>query len=330
MSMEANMHKAWLSVVCGLGLTGLARGELVFSAATLDLGRVRAGQLFEHRIALVNQGAAALEITEVKAGCSCVKAGVEPGTVPAGQKAHLVLHINTLSATPGPHAWRVQVRYRQGSIAYETAMIVKAEVFQEIIVQPPTIIIYTDASTQHELLVKDLRASPLRILKLEPSSPHLRTAIIEEGRTREGHLVRKLELQVGDGFAPGRHDELLTIHTDDPLHRQLQVEVSVVKRSRQRFNVLPASVSAVASASQPAPSRLVSIRDSQGQPVTIERAVSEDPAIICTWSSGPHSAATVKITVERKKMLGDYLESKVVVHLHGGEQVTIPVKCDAR
>lgn len=324
------MQRAWLAVIWGLGLTGLARGELVFSAATLELGQVRAGQRFEHRIPLVNQGTAALEITDVKAGCSCVKAAVEPRTVLPGQKAHLVLHINTLSATPGPHAWRVQVHYRQGSITHETAMIVKAEVFQEIIVQPPTIIIYTDASTQHELLVKDLRANPLRILKLEPTSPHLKAAVIEEGRTRDGHLVRKLELQVGDGFTPGRHDELLTIHTDDPLYRQLQVEVSVVKRSRQRFSVLPASVSAVASASQPAPSRLISIRDSQGQPVTIARAVSEDPAIGCTWSSGPHPVATVKITVERKKMLGDYLESKVVVHLQGGEHLAIPVKCDAR
>jgi uncharacterized protein DUF1573 len=307
-----------------------ASAELVFSEGSLDLGKVRAGQIFEQRIPLINTGAAAVEVLETKAGCTCVRADVEPRVVPGGQKANLLLRINTLSASPGQHAWRVTVKYRSGTEQHESAMLVQAQIFQEIIVEPPTIIIYSDNPTQHELRVTDLRAKPLRILKLEPTSPHLKAAVAEEAQDKEGHTVRKIGLQIGDGFAPGRHDETLTTHTDDPLYRQLQVQVSVVKRAKQRFAALPANVGLIASPSQPAPGKLVSIRDNQGQLVTIERVTADDPAISCQWSMGPNAAATVKITVERAKMLGDVLDSKVHVHLASGDRVTIPVRCDAR
>jgi hypothetical protein len=324
------MRLALLAIVVVYTGVGGARAELVFSEATLDLRQVRAGQLFEHRIPLVNQGTAALEVVETKAGCGCVKAEVEPRVVPGGQKASLVLRINTLSASPGPHAWRVQVGYRQGGQLHEAVMIIHAHVFQELIVQPPTIIIYSASATRHELMMTDMRTKPLRILKLEPSSPHLKAAVVEEKQDQAGHLVRKIDLQVTEGFSPGRHDETVTIHTDDPLYRQLQVQVSVVKKARQRYSALPPSVSVVASASQPSPSRLVSIRDSQGQPVSIERVQADDPAIACQWSTGSNPVATVKIAVDSAKMLGNVLNGRVTVHLQSGEKLIIPVQCDAR
>lgn len=324
------MRQALGMVVLVITLTSQAQAELVISEAALDLGKVRSGQIFEQRIPLVNSSAAAIEVVEVKSGCSCIKADVEPRVIPGGQKANLLLRVNTLSAAAGKHTWRVTVKYRSGAEQTETAMLVYAEIFQEIIVQPPTIIIYSDRPTQHELLLTDRRAKPLRILKLEPTSPNLEATVGEESVNQEGHVVRKIGLQIGEGFTPGRHDETLTIHTDDPLYRQLQVQVSIVKRARQRFTALPPSVGLIASASQPSPSRLVTIRDSQGQLITIERVTADDPAISCQWSQGANPTATVKVTVERAKMLADALDSKVHVHLASGEKITVPVRCDSR
>jgi hypothetical protein len=324
------MRQSCAAIVLMLTCATLARADLVFAEAALDLGTVRAGQVFEHRIPVVNNGTSAVEVCEVKAGCSCVQADVEPRGVPPGSKAHLVLRVNTLSAASGQHAWRVVVKYRTGADASEVAMIIRANVIQEIVVEPPTIIVYADNATQHELSITDFRAKPLRILKLETTSPNLKASITDETTNQQGHVVRKIGLQLGEGFTPGRHDETLTIHTDDPLYRQLQVQVSVVKRARQRWTALPAEVALIASASQPAPSRLVSIRDGQGQLVHIERVVADDPAVACQWSMGPTPAAAVKITVDKNKMLGDLLATKVHIHLAGGEKLTIPVRCDAR
>src|SRR5262245_58574763 len=112
----------------------VARGELVFSDAALDLGKVRAAPIFEQRLPLINNRTAAVDAIEVKAVCNVVKADVDPRVIPGGQKSYLLLKINTLSASPAQHAWRVTVKSRSSGQEQETAMLIRAQIFQEIIV----------------------------------------------------------------------------------------------------------------------------------------------------------------------------------------------------
>lgn len=326
------LRQAWLTIMASCLLSSSAHADLVLSEPTLELGKVRAGHVAEHRVGIVNTGTAVAEVTEIKSGCACLKADVEPHKIAPGKRGELVVRVNTLSATAGSHAWRVVVRSRAGGVDSDAALIVRAEVYQEIVVQPPSIIIYSDSATRHEIAVTDLRTKPLRILKLEPSSPHLQAMVVGEERSPDGCLVRKIKLDVGAGFPPGKHDETLTIHTDDPLYRRLQVTISLMKKPRQRFSALPPSVTLTASEQQSAPTRLITIRDSQGKPVEIEGVAADDPAIAVQWSPGAQPVGTIKLTVDRAKMLGESLTSRVVVQFKDadGAKLSIPVRCDTR
>jgi hypothetical protein len=322
-----------LATVVVLGITAApARADLVFEQPAIDFGQVHTGQLLEHRCRFRNQGPAAVAVVAIKTGCGCLKVESEPPTLRPGEMGHLLVRLHTLSATPGRQAWRIHLHYRSGAAERDVELSVSAQVVQEIIVQPPALLVSSDRSTQHELGVIDLRPQPLRVLRVEGSAPYLQARLTGAESDAAGRLVQRIQLEIGADAAVGRHEEHLTIHTDDPVYRELKVPVTVHKKARQRVTAVPPRVAVVASAGQPAPSRIVTLRDSQREPLVIERVVADDPAITCTWPEGVHPVGTVKITVDRAKVAGEQLTSQIEVFCRqpGAESVVIPVSCTVR
>jgi hypothetical protein len=317
----------------GLALaTGPARAEVVFPEPVVELGEVRTGGIIERACPFVNQGAAPIEVVEVKAGCSCLQAEAAEHLIAAGRSGTLRLRVNTLSASAGRHAWRVTLRYRAGGALCEQELLVRALVVSEIIVQPPELTVYAEGPTQHEVAVLDLRPAPLRIVRVEASAPHLHVGSVVETTDGTGRLVRRVRFTVVGDCPPGRHDDVLVLCTDDEQYRELRIPVTVIKRSRQRYTALPPSVTMVASAAQPTPSRIVTVRDSQNQPVLIDRVEADDPALSCQWSQGPHTTGTVRITADRNRLPPEGLTSRVRVFFRtdGADCLIIPVTCEVR
>src|SRR5262249_27860704 len=111
-----------------------------------------------------------------------------------------------------------------------------------------------------------------------------------------------------------------------------KVAVTLIKRGRQRVAAFPDQLSFTAGPGSPLPSRLVRLRDRQNQPVRVERIEAEDPAVTASWAPGPGTMATLKITVDRKRLGGEPWQSAVHVHLGKPvrETVTIPVTVRSR
>src|SRR5262249_10585455 len=172
---------------------------------------------------------------------------------------------------------------------------------------------------------------PLSVVDARVSSPGLGVKVIEQTVSPEGHAVRRFRVHVADDFPEGRHDATVLIYSDDPDYRELKVPVTVVKRSRQRLAATPGEVRLTAPAGQPIPSRIVLVRDEKGQPVVIEKIEAEDPAVVCTWAQGPGAMATIRVRVERGRLRGPELETRVHVHLTKpvADVVTISVRCSA-
>jgi hypothetical protein len=309
-------------------ISGTVRAEVVFTEPAVELGELRTGQTFPRALTFVNRGNGPVEIKAVKGSCACLAAACPAGQVPAGGQGTVQLTVNTLSASPGPQAWRVTLRYVENGAEQEAAAVLRAKVVQEIIVQPPQILVFADGATQHEITVTDLRGKPLRVIKAEATSPHLRPAVFQE-HDEGGRRVQAVKLAIAKEMPVGRHDEQVTLFTDDPVYKELKVQVSVVRKGQHRYSVLPGAVALAADAGQPSPARMVTVRDRQGQAVVIDRATADHPAIQCQWSPGANTVGTVKITVDRAKMDGPVLNGKVQIYLHpSGECVTVPVVCE--
>jgi len=316
----------WFLALCLVGEC-CAEGPLRFDPPELELGELRTGQEVEHRVKLVNQGPTPIEVQAVTASCGCLRVWQVPTRVPAGGTAELNLAVHTLSAPAGPQNWQVKVGWG-GSAGLQTlALPVRATVRQEVVLQPPMLRVNSSGATRHELVVVDHRPSTFRIVRAVTSSPCLRISEPVERTDATGRRVRALTLTIDGQLPPGRYEEQVVIHTDDPVHRELRVLVDVTRRGGQRVEALPEQLELVLPAADARASRVVVLRDLRGRPVEIESLETSHPALSARGPEGEAATASIRLEVRGDLIKQDRLEGEVVVRMvaPAGEKVTIPV-----
>jgi len=305
----------------------IARADLRFAKPRAEVGEVKSGAPLTYDYTFTNTGPETLEIDEVRVSCGCQKPQLESRSYKAGEGGKLRIEVNTLTQGIGPHAWRTTVRYRQGSETREEELLLSGTVVAEIVVEPPELAIFTNHAIGHELRLIDKRTKSFTITAVEATSPKLTAKVAGEARDDRGRLSRTISLDVASDFPEGRHEETLSVYTDDPLYRHLKIPVIINMRPRQRSAALPNTVTFTAPSGQPMPSKIVVIRDRDGGGVEIERLTPSHPAIGCTWARGPGANATLRITVDRARLQGNDLHGNLEVKIAkpAAEIVTIPV-----
>lgn len=289
-----------------------ARADLRVAQPVAELGRVRAGIPLSHRFTFISVGAT--HILDVKGSCGCLVPRLNKQSYPAGEQGVLHVELNTLTQPAGPHAWRVQVRYRTGGREGETVLLLKAELIAEILVEPTAIVLFIDRPLQREILIKDLRPRPFLITKAQASSPAIRAQVDTPTRDPEGRWTCKVLLNVTPDGPDGRRDEILSIYTDDPEYRELRVPITLVKRTGKDVTATPASLSISVERGLPIPSQRILVRSRDGRPVSIERVDVNERFFKVSWSQGEHPTATVRIAVDKGVVEGG--EFITVLHVH--------------
>jgi hypothetical protein len=309
-----------------------ARADLHFPQPRAEVGDVRTGKPLTHRFNFVNTGPEVVEITDARAGCGCMTPRLDKRVFQPAEEGALLLEINTLSQTSGPHTWRVQLSYRAGNRQVETSLQLTGQVVTEVSVQPAALTIFAGQAVAHEILLTDVRPHPLAIAEIRTSSPELTARVAGEERNAAGQIVRKVRIEVAGDGPEGRHAERVTIYTDDPGYGELVVPVTIVKQSRQRVAASPSQVTFLMSPGRPVPARMVLIRDRDNQDVILDKVEADHPAVVCQWAQGPGTMATVKVRVDPSRLEEEALHTFVQVHVRkpAPETVLIPVTCSRR
>ena len=321
--------EAVLLISLTLLISSSARADLRFLQLVADAGEIKAGTPLAHRFAFVNDGPDAVEITGLHASCGCVTPCLDRRSYPPGEHGSLLLEVNTLSQPAGNHQWKVEVGARGGNRTQEIALSLSGRVVTEIIVEPTAMTMFAEAAVAHAIRLTDLRPQPLNLTQVRASSDRLKARLVDEYRDNSGHVVRKVKVEIGNDYPEGRHEEAVTLFTDDPTYRELKVPVTIIKQPRQRIRVSPNPVSLVGRTGQPVPARMVLIRDREGQAVVVEEVRADHPGIRATWAAGPGAMATVKITLDRSQLAAGTLQSALHIHLRKPvpEVVTVPLSC---
>jgi hypothetical protein len=304
------------------------RANLHFPRLEVEAGQVRAGAPLAYRFTFVNQGPQTVEITDLQTSCGCLTPKLEPRRLQAGEEGALLMEVNTLSEAPGRNTWQVKLTYQTDGQSFEIPLRISATLFREIVVEPAAVTVFSDSAIENEIQVTDLRFQPLTIKEVRTSAPGLDAQRAGEFRSPSGHLIQKIRLQLAGDFPEGRHDEVLSIYTDDPAYREIKVPVTIVKRPRQRLWATPGQVELLAPRGQPVPSRIVLIRDNENQEVVVDAVVSNNPAVKCQWAKGPGNMATLKISASRRDVSQQGLQVSVQVDVRKPvkQTLTIPVR----
>ncbi|MCC6418809.1 MAG: DUF1573 domain-containing protein [Gemmataceae bacterium] len=307
-----------------LGAVGKGRADLVFSTLRAELGEIRSGARLGYSFSFVNRGTEPVEIVEARPGCGCLRPRLERLVFRPGEEGTIPLEVNALGQSAGPHTWRLLLRYRAGAAEREVNLEVAARVVTEVTLQPAALTLVAERPVSQEIVLTDLRPTPLAITHLAVSSPHLTVRLTDQGRNVLGHWAFKLRLDLGAEYPEGRHTEVLVVHTSDPDYRELQVPLTVVKRPRPRLTAVPGAVEL-----RPAGARFVRLTDRDGQKVVIEDVTADDPALQCRWAAGPENCATVKVQLDGARLPGGNRDSAVRVRVSAPvrETLVIPVRC---
>jgi hypothetical protein len=316
--------RAVVSVAMVLGATCPLRADLHFPQVEVRLGEVHSGQPLHQRFTFVNQGTTTVTIDRLSATCGCMTPRLDKRVYQPCESGSFVLEVNTLTQPAGPNRWRVGVHYNERDQSKTQELHLSATLVAEIRVEPARLAFSTAGRMTDDIVITDQRPLPFRVTSAQTSSPYLTTTIAGEGSTFRVHL------EVKDSLPAGRHEEILSILTDDPGDRELRVPITIMKRDRMAVRPTPAAVNLTIPRDQPAPSRIVLLRGEDEEPVEIDKIEVDSPALHCRWAAGPGRMATLKVSVDQARVT-DVLRGTVKVHVRKpATTVAIPVSCTIR
>jgi hypothetical protein len=321
-----------LSALFVLLLASAARAGLECPEPMAQAGAVRSGTPLTHTFRLVNRGPHTIEITDVRPSCGCLAPRLEVRRLEPSAEAALHVAVNTLTQAAGAHTWPVRILYQEDGRPGELAVVLGARIVSEIAVEPPALTLTTEGALGHEVVLTDRRPRPLTITSVQLTNAHLRAGAGEPFTDGAGRRACAVRVEVPADCPEGRHDDVLRILTDDPTYPELDVPVTVVKRSPRSVRALPEAVEMSAPPGQPLPSRIVLLSSGDGQAVVVDRVETDDPAIECRWAPGPGPRATLKVRVDRTRVADNGLRGVVRVHLlqPSPQTVAVPVTCVPR
>lgn len=299
-----------VAVLVVLVIPNLASAQLRVTPPNVDLGEVRGGLVYSHRFELVNESTGPIEIGDIRLGCGCLSPMLEKRQLQPGEKSSLVMHLRTLGQPDGARTWQAHVQYRENNKLQEMALVLAAKIRNEVTVEPSILGMSVETTLKQEVTILDRRALPMKVTNVLASSPAIKVNLqpLPNGA--------KVTLEVsGAALTRARQEEVLSIYTDDPNYRQLQVPITLTKVERAAISATPARVELAGSGAQ-----LVRLRSANDQAIRVDRIETDHPSLKCTWAAGPGNDATLKIAA------GASGESQSSVRVHvGGAIVTIPV-----
>lgn len=319
------MVRHTLVILGMLMIPGLVRAELTCTRPTISLEEIRGGKLLTQWFHLRNGGSGTIEILDVHPSCGCLKPQLDKKLFLGGEEARLQMVVNTLTQPAGPHTWTVTVKYHGNGEDRELVLTVTGVVVPDLLVEPAALILNTDSTCSHDLVLTERRPEPLTFKAVESTSPGLTVQTDAVQKNADGTWSRKIHLKVLEKLSPGRYEEMVQIFTTDADFPELKFPVTLVKRPRLALQATPASVHFSGRQGEPLPGRIVLLGGQTDRQIKIDRIEVGDSAIRCTSAQGPGSHWTLKIQINTSD-ISQRMESEVRVYVSGQEiPVSIPV-----
>jgi hypothetical protein len=308
-------------------LPAVVRAQLQFDETACNAGTVKTGAPLIHSFAFTNVGATDLEIVEARASCGCSKPRLEKRTFRAGEKGAAILEVNTLSQAPGRRSWSLQIKYHQGDAVGDATLQLGANLIREVMVQPSALVVFAEHAAEHAIVVTDSRPEPLAIREARLGTPSTQPVVSAAERAADGSWSQRIKIVVGPNCPPGRHDDQLTIYTNDPQYPELTVPVTLLNGSAYRCTAVPQELTFLGVAGKSLPARIALIRDNQNGKVVVKNATGDDPAIQCRWAAGPENLATLKVQIDSKLFHEGELHSSIRIEISDpvNQTIAIPV-----
>lgn len=204
------------------------RPALVFATYLFHHGdeAVRLDSTLESEFRFRNDGPETVTFGEIERSCSCLSPRLSKKSLEPGEYGSLVVPVQTLNQSPGPHEYNLIVHYADPK-PRQTTLSIKA-VFPEkmVVVQPTALFISqrTDQPAKFDVSVSDFREEPLTVSSVNSTAwfvqvgMHKKPKVVQTAYSPDQQApsaVTQITGHVEGSIPPGRHHVLLTAETND-------------------------------------------------------------------------------------------------------------------
>ncbi len=211
------------------------RPALTFHQYMVNLGPVRPTPIIGARFRFTNTGEDTVKITEVIPSCGCLKPRLAKREYLAGESGEFILPVQTPNQNPGPHEYRVVVRYtdpkpRETTLTFRVTLPDK-----QLMVQPRSLIFYQlgFGETKQKIVVTDYPKTGLKLVDATSDSD-LATLQLEKSDTDKfGNPRHTVTVTVPGTVPPGQHRALITLLTDHKRYKTIRVPIIIRGRKTE-------------------------------------------------------------------------------------------------
>ncbi|MGF1578770.1 MAG: DUF1573 domain-containing protein [Gemmataceae bacterium] len=293
---------------------GTAKADLVFAQKVIQTGKVKTGPILSRTFQFRNTGRETIEILDTRTACKCVIPKLAKRVYAPGEGGTIDFQVETLSSAAGEKRWVAYISYRDGKKVKQTYIELRTTLETEVSVQPAKVAMRVRSTFQQTFKVYDRRKTPLTVVAVDATSPHLR--VRKKERTKEnGRWLTPVELDVTQALPDGTHREYLVLYTDDVEYRELKVPVTIVKGSG-RATVAPKRLYVTLKRDKTNPTKLLVVRSpNSDQQVVIKDVLTHHPAVQCKWNAKSKTTAVVKVTFDPKRVRSGGFQTSVQIIL---------------
>lgn len=207
------------------------RPALVFNQYFVDLGPRPPEPTMHAFFGFRNRGNAPVKIIDIETSCGCMISEFQNNKreYAPGEEGKFFLTVKTTREMPGPKEYFAKLRYedpqpREIDVSFRCVLPE-----QQVRVSPPATVVYQPNThpTSKEFHVTDNRRKPLRVLDVSSSADYIAAKIGDIESDEDGPRRTIINVTVETNVPPGRHDEMVTLLTDDPKFQQIPIYVRV-------------------------------------------------------------------------------------------------------
>ena len=204
-----------------------AAPQAVFDTLRQNFGRVDEGTLVSQTFQLRNTGDSPLRIEQAKFSMPGMRIRVRQEIAP-GESAEVKVEWDTRGFSQEVEGQTLLVLNdpKLKRVILSSSGEVRAPI--DILPRPALYLSqYRDEPASGSLEIRNNREQPLKIERLEPKGDHFQASL----ETLEDGKRYRLVVKGTDKAELGRHHEAVVLHTDDPAHPRLHIEVNTLVKA---------------------------------------------------------------------------------------------------
>ncbi len=208
------------------------RPALAFHQYLVDLGKVPASPVVGARFRFTNRGRHTVTIQELKPSCGCLQPRLAKMRFEPGESGEVILPVRTPNQAAGKREYSVRILYTDPQ-PRERVLTFRVELPEkQVTVRPRALIFYLlgGGETKHKLFVTDYPKIGFRLTSANCTLKFVSVKIDAADTDAYGHPRHPLSITVADDVPPGIHRGVVTIQTDHPRYRVIQVPLLIEKK----------------------------------------------------------------------------------------------------